>query len=447
MREEMVDHLRAALERAATDNDVPGAQLVIWSGGEAREFEFGEERHGTGRAMRRDSKVPIGSITKTFTATLLMVLVSDGDIDLDEPVVEYLPDLRQALGENADVLTARHLLSHTGGLHSEVTAPPSDGPAALAASVRDVVQPPGAGFSYSNTGYALIGRLIEVATGMSWEEAVRTILLKPLDIDLGFIAGTDGDDGSATASGHTVNHALGLVRPVEQELTEVEAPAGGLAASAADLVELARMHLDAGHGGIDPGLVTPEHLAEMRRPVPGADPFGLADGWGLGLALFRGNDTGWLGHDGTADGTSCHLRLNPETGTVVALTTNSATGAALWRDLLPELRAAGIELADSAATINTEPRTSIPRECTGTYVNGDTAFSVVVEGDELHLVVDDEPAARLAVHDGFVFSVTELANGATGHPGRFLRDPRSGRIDRIQIGGRVAGRQRERDVA
>ncbi len=441
----MVQHLREALERSALRNDVPGAQLVVWHEGKASEFEFGEERHGTGRAVERDSKVPIGSITKTFTATLLMVLVSDGDVELDVPIVEYLPELRQALGDAADVLTARHLLSHTGGLHSEVVAPIADGRPALAASVQDVVQPPGEGFSYSNAGYAIIGRLIEVATGMTWSEAVRTILLKPLDIDLGFIAGPEGSTPS-NASGHTVNRALRLVRPVEQELTQVEAPAGGLAASAADLVELAKMHLTPRHGGIDPGLVTPDHLAEMRRPVPGADPFGLADGWGLGLALFRGTGTGWLGHDGTADGTSCHLRLDPESGTVVALTANAATGAALWRDLLPELRAAGIDLDESAATIDAEPRTSIPRECTGTYVNGDTAYSVVVQGDELHLVVDDEPAARLAVHDGFVFSVTDLANGATGHPGRFLRDPRSGRIDRIQIGGRVAGRLR-RDVA
>ncbi|MEU7481583.1 serine hydrolase domain-containing protein [Lentzea sp. NPDC042327] len=440
----MVNHLRGVLGRTALANDVPGAQLVVRCGGEAWEFEFGEERHGTGCVVRRDSKVPIGSITKTFTATLLMVLVSDGDVDLDEPVVEYLPELRQALGANADVLTARHLLSHTGGLQSELIA--ADDRAALAASVRDVVQPPGAGFSYSNTGYALVGRLIEAVTGMEWAEALRAVLLKPLGLELGFIAGAE--DVTPAASGHTVNRALRLVRPVEQELTPVEAPAGGLTASAADLVELARMHLDPRHGGIDPGLVTPEHLAEMRRPVPGADPFGLADGWGLGLALFRSHGAGWFGHDGTADGTSCHLRLNPASGTVVALTANSSTGAALWRDLLPELRAAGIDLADSAATINAEPRASIPGECTGTYVNGDTAFSVVVRGDELHLVVDDEPAARLAVHDGFVFSVTELAGGATGHPGRFLRDPRSGRIDRIQIGGRVAGRRgRDRDVA
>ncbi|MFD4668660.1 serine hydrolase domain-containing protein [Lentzea sp. NPDC058450] len=437
-----MDHLHGALRRAAFRNDVPGAQLAVWCSGEAAEFEVGEERHGSGRAVRRDSKVPIGSITKTFTATLLMVLVSDGDVGLDEPVVEYLPELRRALGPTADVLTARHLLSHTGGLHAEVVAPPAGGSAALATSVTDLVQAPGAGFSYSNAGYALIGRLIEVVTGMTWAEAVRAILVKPLGIDLAFVAGSE-EASSSTASGHTVNRALSLVRPVEQDLTSVEAPAGGLAASAADLVELAKMHLAPTHGGIDPGLVDPDHLAEMRRPVPGAVPFGLADGWGLGLALFHGDGAGWLGHDGTADGTSCHLRLDPESGTAVALTANSATGSALWNDLLPELRAAGIDIAEDAPAVESGPQKPIPKDCTGTYVNGDIAYSVVVQDDELHLVVDDEPAARLAVRDGFVFSVTDLSSGTAGRPGRFLRDPRSGRIDRIQIGGRVAGRQRD----
>ncbi|WP_394620025.1 serine hydrolase domain-containing protein [Lentzea sp. JNUCC 0626] len=437
-----MDHLYEALRRAALRNDVPGAQLAVWCSGQAAEFEFGEERHGSGRAVRRDSKVPIGSITKTFTATLLMVLVSDGDLGLDEPIVEHLPELRRALGPIADVLTARHLLSHTGGLHAEVVPPSAGGGAALASSVTDLVQEPGAGFSYSNAGYALIGRLIEVVTGMTWAEAVQAILVKPLGIDLAFVAGPESSSAS-TASGHTVNRALSLVRPVEQDLMSVEAPAGGLAASAADLVELAKMHLTPRHGGIDPGLVDPDHLAEMRRPVPGAVPFGLADGWGLGLALFQGDGAGWLGHDGTADGTSCHLRLDPESGTVVALTANSATGSALWNDLLPELRAAGIDIAEDAPAVESRPQTPIPSDCTGTYVNGDIAYCVVVRDDELHLVVDDEPAARLAVRDGFVFSVTDLANGTTGRPGRFLRDPRSGRIDRIQIGGRVAGRQRD----
>ncbi|WP_083752450.1 serine hydrolase domain-containing protein [Saccharothrix sp. ALI-22-I] len=442
-----MEDLGRAFQRAVRVHDVPGAQLAVLRDGRVWEFVFGEERHASGRAMGRDTKVPIGSITKAFTATLLMVLVSDGDVDLDEPVAEYLPEVRQTGGGLAEVLTTRHLLSHTGGLCSEVVAPSADARPPLAASLLELLHAPGEGFSYSNAGYALAGRLVEVATGMTWSEAVRTILLKPLGIAPAFIVGA-GAAASSIAHGHTVNRVLRRVRPVEQELSPIEAPAGGLAASAADLVELSRMHLRSEHGGTDHGLVAPADLVEMRRPVPGAEPFGLADGWGLGLALFRSGDTEWFGHDGTADGTSCHLRLDPESGTVVALTANSATGAALWRQLLPDLRTAGLDVGEHATSVDLGRRVPIPPGCAGDYVNGGTAYSVVVQDGELRLVVDGDTAARLTSHDGLVFSVTDPASGETGHPGRFLRDPRSGVIDRIQVGGRIASRrQRAREVA
>ncbi|MFD1148474.1 serine hydrolase domain-containing protein [Saccharothrix hoggarensis] len=442
-----MDDLGRAFRRAVREHGVPGAQLALLSDGEVWEFEFGEARHASGRAMGRDTKVPIGSITKTFTATLLMVLVSDGDVDLDEPVAEYLPEVRQTGGRLAEVLTTRHLLSHTGGLRSEVVAPSADARPPLAASLLELLHAPGEGFSYSNAGYALAGRLVEVATGMTWSEAVQTILLKPLGITPAFIVG-DGAAAPSIAHGHTVNRVLRQVRPVEQDLSPIEAPAGGLAASAADLVELSRVHLRPEHGGTDHGLVAPDDLVEMRRPVPGAEPFGLADGWGLGLALFRRGGTEWFGHDGTADGTSCHLRIDPESGAVVALTANSASGAALWRQLLPDLRAAGLDVGEHTTSVDLGPRVSVPPGCAGDYLNGDTVYSVVVRDGGLHLVVDGDEAARLTLHDGLVFSVTDPAGGEAGHPGRFLRDPRSGVVDRIQVGGRIASRrQRAREVA
>ncbi|WP_170191981.1 serine hydrolase domain-containing protein [Saccharothrix syringae] len=440
-----MDYLRGTFERAALDNGVPGAQLAVRHGGETWEFEFGEERHGTGRPLSRDAKVPVGSITKTFTATLLLLLVSDGDVELDEPVAEYLPDLRRARPDLAEELTTRHLLSHTGGLAAEVV--PAEGRFPLAASLLDTPQRPGAGFSYSNVGYALAGHLVEVVTGMTWWEAVQTVLLKPMGVTAASVVGADPVP-APIATGHAVNRSLRRVRPVEQALEPVEAPAGALAVSAADLVELARMHLRPEHGGTDHGLVDADDLAEMRRLVPAAEPFGLADGWGLGLAAFRGGHGDWFGHDGTADGTSCHLRFDPTSGTVVALTANANTGAAMWRQLVAELRAAGLEIGEHTALTGAERRVRAPRDCAGTYVNGDTAYSVVLRDDDVQLVVDGEPAARLTVYDGLVFSVTDLAGGEAGHAGRFLRDPRSGLVDRVQIGGRVAGRrQRAREVA
>jgi CubicO group peptidase (beta-lactamase class C family) len=242
-----------------------------------------------------------------------MILVADGDLDLDAPLDEYLPDLAVA------GTTLRQLLSHTSGLAcdpvvEDVTA------ATIARYVRDHVRghhtvlPPGAAFSYSNMGYVLVGHLIETVTGMSWWEAMSSILLRPLGIDPAFVVGgTGAAAGRPIATGHSVNPAADRTRPAGQSLAACEAPAGALAVSAVDLVALGQMHTD----GAVRGLLPAPLAAQMRTPVPAADPFGLADGWGLGLALYGGSDGrgdgggdvrgagGWVGHDGNAPPATC----------------------------------------------------------------------------------------------------------------------------------------------
>lgn len=426
--------LRALLEEGARVNHVPGAQLAVYHGGETRTFAFGETEFRRGVGLTGEDRVPIGSITKTFTATLAMVLVSDGDLELDEPVSAYLPELGRVSPDIATRLTPRHLLSHTGGLTAECDGL-TTGRSGWSQWLRGV-EPPGAAFSYSNRGYALVGRLIEAATGTSWWAAMRQILLKPLGITPEFVVAPGAEPAKpAYATGHAVNRATHRIRPVAQDLAPVEAPAGALALSANDLVTLGRMLLGTDHDG----LVEAAELAKMRRPAANAEPFGLADGWGLGLARYR---AGWLGHDGTADGTSCHLRMHPETGTVVALTTNASTGNGLWHRLVAEL-----DIGDFTTPAMTRHRVLPPRGCAGSYYNGDIEYTVVVRGDDVTLVVDDEPTARLVSHEGSIFSIIDLNTGECGRPGRFMRDSR-GYIDRVQIGGRVARRQhRAREVA
>ncbi len=414
----------------AREYAVPGAQLVIAHGDDEWGHEFGHTECGTGVPMSRDAKVPIGSITKAFTAALALVLVSDGDLELDEPIAEHLP------GPHDDGVTLRHLLSHTAGLPSAAdanTTLTSVRRRALDSRRRLVpLARPGLGFSYSNLGYVVVGHLIEVVTGMTWWEAMSTILLTPLGIEPAFVVPAPT---TPVVTGHSVNQRR--VRPVEQSLPAADAPAGALAASASDLVAFGRMLLTGDTDLIDPALLT-----EMRQPAPGAEPYGLADGWGLGLALFRTADGVWLGHDGTADGTACHLRLRPDDGTVVALTTNANTGFAMWDALSAKLFASG--LAAGGRGIGATRRVPPPPDCTGSYRNGDTEYSVVGHGAGLRLEVDGDPFAELACYDGLRFEVHDADDD---HPqaGRFLRDPRNGRIDMLQLSGRLARRgSRER---
>jgi CubicO group peptidase (beta-lactamase class C family) len=439
-----MDHARifSELSRLARDSGVPGAQLAVHDGTGTWTCEFGVEERG-GRALGPDSKVPIGSISKTFTAALAMVLVSDGDLDLDTPVIEYLPELRPVAPDLAGRLTLRHLLSHTGGL-------PSDREPGRISSLRrhvvecfrhvDPLALPGRAFSYSNIGYVVVGHLIEAVTGMSWPEAMESVLLEPLGLGAAFTVGPLS--GGRTATGHAVNPVLGQVRPVRQSLAVVDAPAGAIAASAADLVILGRLlggTAPAGHAGlIDPALVR-----QMRTPVPSAEPFGVADGWGLGLAMYRDGNRVWVGHDGTADGTACHLRIEPDSGTVVALTTNGSTGFPMWHELVGRLRDLGLRIGDYRDAWAERP-VAPPAErdaCIGDYRNGDLEYSVRNDGQQFELAIDGESFGSLTLYDGLIFAVRDASTGENDYTGRFLRDSRRGVVDWIQVGGRLARRR------
>jgi len=207
-----------------------------------------------------------------------------------------------------------------------------------------------------------------------------------------------------------------------------------VAASAVDLVSLGLMHVGRGV----PDLLPAEFAEEMRRAVPGADPFGLADGWGAGLAVFHEGATDWVGHDGNADGTSCYLRVDPVGERVIAFTSNSNTGMGLWQDLLGELNQympIGPRMWASQG-----PPVEPPPNCIGTYANGDLEYAVTRdEGGNLRLVVDGD-VALLTCHDGLTFTFADPSSGRQVLGGRFAADPHTGKIDGMQINGRLLRR-------
>ncbi|MFC5720642.1 serine hydrolase domain-containing protein [Streptomyces gamaensis] len=442
-----VENLSVRLRELAVRHRVPGGQLAVHRAGETFAVEFGEEESGQGTPVTADAKFPLGSITKAFTAALAVLLVDSGDLDLDEPLTDLLPELRApgaAFGAGA---TLRQLLCHGSGLPpgrdseslENATRRGYLADVARMAPIKDLGAPSASAFSYSNIGYTLVGLLAERAARMEWREALESILLEPLGIEPAYIAG-----GTARpyVPGHAAQPAQGRAVPVRQTLPDIEAPCGALALSALDLLAFGLLHTDDAQGV--PGLIEPEALEEMRVPVPGAEPFGLADGWGLGLSLYRADDGSyWTGHDGTADGASCHLRVDPVSGTAVALTTNANTGMALWEDLLEVLREDGLDVASYSYSSFREPREPIaaPDACAGRYVHGEIEYVVVRDAaSEAVLEVDGEPFARLTVHEDLAFTMTELSGNGMVYLGRFLTDPATGGLDQIQVTGRRAQR-------
>ncbi|RKT12184.1 non-ribosomal peptide synthase protein (TIGR01720 family)/amino acid adenylation domain-containing protein [Streptomyces sp. 1114.5] len=435
------EFLAARLAELARAHRVPGAQLAVRHEGRLLTVETGERVAGSGLPVTTDTAFPIASLTKPVTALLVQQLAADGRLDLDAPIGAYLPEL-SAAGPVGRV-TARQALSHTGGLVAaiEERVPSADRRTWVEKHCGEsaVLHQPGTAFSYSDLGYVLAGRLVEVLTGTDWRTAVESLLLSPL----GITAASNGQPGERpVAQGHVLQGSGAqdgaLLTVPEQSFTPIDDPAAGLAASAADLVRLAGVHHRTASGVLDPAAAE-----AMLRDLTGGlavGPFGLADGWGLGWAVFRGTGGDWHGHDGSGDGTWSHLRFDPATGTAVALTTNAGTGAGLWEDLLAELGAAGLPVANHSLRELTDPGAPVagPAECAGGYANGDWDCLVEAGPDGLTLSVGHGPRSTLTCYADLRF--TTGGGGGVPGTGRFVRDPGTGRVTALQLAGRLLGR-------
>jgi CubicO group peptidase (beta-lactamase class C family) len=171
---------RASMERHA----VPGAALGIYDSGIEHTEGFGVTSVENPLPVDPDTIFQIGSITKTVTATAIMVLSERGMLDPDEPVRHYLPDLRLADEEVTRKVTIAHLLTHVGGWVGDVLEDTGCGDDALEKIVKRLADAPqltplGEVWSYNNSGFYVAGRVVEVVSGKAFEVAIRELVLSP----------------------------------------------------------------------------------------------------------------------------------------------------------------------------------------------------------------------------------------------------------------------------
>ena len=176
-------HWQQRLDLLADKHGVVGVQLGILLDGEVSVAVTGQANRAENIDATTDTLFQIGSITKVWTATMVMQLVEAGTIELDAPVVEYIPGLKLV----DDSVTVRQLLTHTSGIdgdHFFDTGMGADCLELYAASLVDVAQnhPVGATMSYCNAGYSLLGRLLEVIDGKVFDQIVQDRLVKPLGL-------------------------------------------------------------------------------------------------------------------------------------------------------------------------------------------------------------------------------------------------------------------------
>lgn len=443
----MVENLPRMFEELARDSLVPGAQLSLYHEGELYELTTGVERAGSDRPVTTRSRFAYGSVSKIFTAALVMQLVEDGDIDLDAPVSTYVPS-RHLVGEGpANVITTRQLLSHTAGLVSDHDSGPvrsaSLGRQAASVLVQDSVGAPGRAFSYSNSGYSLAAYLVEAVTGQNWWETLESHLLLPTGLDLAFVHDArDPRAEAATVSGHAVDVSSRNVEPVDFYVEPALTPAGGLAGSATALVDFGRAFMAPEDTALDTEIADPRVLNEMGGSVPSADPFGLADGWGAGWALHLAGDRLWYGHDGTLDGGTCNLRVDPEGRTALALTTNGTSGVHLWEKLVVGLRGLGLDIGHYRQPVLRDRAVVPGEEVVGRYVNGDLTAEVTRSGaDGLWFALPNGMSGPMTLTADLCLFVTVNGLGGMAFSGRFLRDPHlPEEITSMQYNGRTLRR-------
>src|SRR6266536_3344804 len=172
------------LNELATEANVPGAALGIWSDGQEIVAAHGVLNAATQVPVTTDSVFQVGSITKIWTATMIMQLV-EGLLSLDATVSEVLPGARLGTADVGGQVTVLHLLTHTSGIDGDIFTDTGRGDdcveryVGLLAEVPSVFAP-GATYSYCNSGYVLLGRIIEVIDGQSWDESLRARLTGPL---------------------------------------------------------------------------------------------------------------------------------------------------------------------------------------------------------------------------------------------------------------------------
>lgn len=348
------EHRLAAL---AARHKVPGAQLGILRISPDTEDELVTTSYGvlnieTGVSATTDSLFQIGSISKVWTATVAMQLVDEGLLELDSPIVEVLPELRLSDPDVTKTVTLRHLLNHTSGIGGDVFTDTGRGDDCLEKYV-DVLadagqnHPLGATWSYCNSGYSLIGRLIEKVADTTWDQAMRERLFAPLGLARTITLPEEALLHSA-ATGHLEHEGEQSVAPVWQ-LPRSLGPAGLITATAADVLSFARMHLADGLAADGTRVLSEDSAAAMaahQADLP--DKIVLGDSWGLGWIRFGWDDKRLIGHDGNTIGQAAFLRILPEQGLAVTLLTNGGNARDLYQDLYRELfgELAGVEMAE-----------------------------------------------------------------------------------------------------
>ncbi len=445
--------IQAALDSLSRQHKVPGASLGIFSGSERVEFVTGVANKNTGSPVTPSTLFQIGSNTKVYTATLAMQLVDEGLIDLDALVTKYVPELKIADKTAAEKITVRMLLTHTSGLegdHFDDFGRGDDGIEKFVASFKALGQiyQPGEMWSYCNSGWVLLGRLIEKVRGEPYHKVLRDRLLAPIGAKRTTVLMEE-----MLATHCAVGHLLfpGMAEPMvppQVMMSPSHSPAGSMTSSTpAEVLRFVRMHLDGGKAKSGAQVLSAASVKAMQQAQVKLPRSTLGGEMGLGWILSQWDDERVIGHGGGTIGQTSFLQVLPDRKIAVCLLTNSSTGALLWRDLGRYIfeEVAGVHMPEVPKLPETPPKVDLSKY-TGEYKR--LAIDMELKVEDGTLVADMKASGPMAAvappQKGVgrpIDRETFLLNiGGEDGIAQFLDFDRSGRPRYLHIGGRVSKR-------
>ncbi|MFF7447626.1 MULTISPECIES: serine hydrolase [unclassified Streptomyces] len=427
---------RALLHRiAVAQSEGRAPSLVAAVVRDGRAVWHGSRTSVDGHGPDENVQYRVGSITKTFTAVLVLRLRDEGLLDLGDALEKHLP------GTGAGEATIAELLAHTAGLAAESPGPWWErSPGSLRPELTDVLgqqpflHPIGRRFHYSNPGYTLLGALVEKLRGAPWEDVLRREVLEPLGLDR-----TSTQPRAPHAGGWAVHPWADVMLPEPTEDLGRMAPAGQLWSTTDDLANFAAF-LARG----DDRVLRPETVREMRTPAAPAEAADVLDGtaYGLGMQVQSRDGRLLVGHSGSLPGFLANLTISVADDVAAVVLANCTSGP-----LLGSVGADLVRIVAEAEPRMPEPWRPLPEvdsavlELAGQWYWGTHAFALRLTtegGVSLAPLSGAGRGSRFRANgDG---TWTGLEGYFAGEPLRAVRRP-DGSVSHLDLGSFVFTRQ------
>ena len=334
--------------------DVPGVAAAAVHGDTVYAQGFGVTNVDYPVPVTEDTPFQIGSTSKTFTATALMQEMEKGTIEAGDLVRRHLPGFRLQSEDDAARLTIRHLFTHHGGWVGDFFRDTGRGEQALERLVAKManspqIVPAGHAFTYNNAGFYVLGRVLEVVTGMVYEDLIRERIFRPLGMDRSFFFPEDVIN-LGPAAGH-IRTASGAKVAMPYHMSRATMPGGGIISSALDQARYIAFHLGDGTAPGGERILGKASLLRMREPH--AEAGSMCDSIGVSWML-EDLETAQptIKHGGATNGHLSSFELVPSEGFGVTVLTNCDSGRELRDTVAAKLRQ---ELIGPRPEVSREP--------------------------------------------------------------------------------------------